>query len=165
MAMIGRDVTGDAASGPRWLGRSLLSLDATLSRHPSGMQDRWHARLVLLMPAIIGALALLFLLSGITSLMQVDALATQLDGTAAAGTTGRWLGIAGGVADLLLGGAILLRRWARPAALGMAGLTIAYLLMGSLLRPDMWIDPLAPLAKAVVACVLALVAFALLEER
>ncbi|MFC3439955.1 SDR family oxidoreductase [Sphingobium rhizovicinum] len=165
MAMIARNVRGDATGGEQLLGRPLLTLNQILSRHPAGLQDRWQARLVLLTPFIIGALALLFLLSGVTSLMQIDKVAAQLNGTIVAGGTARWLGIGGALADILLGALLLIRRWARSAAIGMAGLTIGYLLMGSWLRPDMWIDPLAPLAKAGTALMLALVAHALLEER
>ncbi|WP_311269427.1 SDR family oxidoreductase [Sphingobium sp. WCS2017Hpa-17] len=165
MAMIARDVRGDPAGGEALLGRPLLTLGQMLARNPAGLQDRWQARLVLLMPFILAALALLFLLSGFTSLMQVDRVAAELDGTVVAGLPARLLGVAGALADIALGSAILVRRWARGAALGMAGLTIGYLLMGSWLRPDMWSDPLAPLAKAGTALMLALVAHALLEER
>lgn len=165
MAMIARDVRGDPAGGEELLGRPLLTLGQMLARHPAGLQDRWQARLVLLMPGILATLALLFLLSGFTSLIQIDRVAAELDGTALAGVPARLLGVAGALADLALGIAILVRRWARGAALGMAGLTIGYLLMGSWLRPDMWSDPLAPLAKAGTALMLTLVAHALLEER
>ena len=47
----------------------------------------------------------------------------------------------------------------------MAGLTAAYLVMGSWVRPDMGVEPLAPLAKALVVMVAALIAHILLEER
>lgn len=165
MAMIARDVRGDFRQGERLLGRPLLSLDAMLLRHPAGLQDRWQARMTLLLPLLIGALSLLFLLSGVTSLTDIDAVAAQLDGTAMAGDGARLLAAGGAVADVGLGLALLVRRWARGAALGMAGLTLAYLAMGSWLRPDMWVDPLAPLAKALVVMVAALVTHILLEER
>jgi uncharacterized membrane protein len=45
---------------------------------------------------------------------------------------------------LLLGGAILVRAWARPAALGMAVVSAAYLIGGNLVTPSLWLDPLAP---------------------
>jgi hypothetical protein len=47
----------------------------------------------------------------------------------------------------------------------MVAVTLAYLVAGSIVRPDLWLDPLAPLMKAVPALVLALVAAALLDKR
>jgi hypothetical protein len=67
--------------------------------------------------------------------------------------------------DLLLGGAILIRRWARVAALLMAAMSIAYLIGGSLATPGLWLDPLAPLLKILPALGLALTAAALLDRR
>lgn len=165
MTMVARDVRGDPEGGELLLGRPLLSLGATLARHPAGTQDRWQARLTLLLPMLITALSLLFLLSGIASLANIDAVAAQLDGTAAAGGGARLLAIGGAVADAGLGLAIMVRRRARAAAMGMAALSGAYLIMGSVLRPDMWADPLAPLAKALVVLAAALATHVLLDER
>ena len=165
MAMVGRGVTGDPAGGEALLERPCLSLDETLAANPSGLQDRWQARLVLLLPLIIGALALLWLSSGIVSLARMDAVTAQLAGTAVPPRLAWLLGAGGGVIDIILGFAILFRRWARPAALGMVAVTLAYLVAGSLFRPDLWLDPLAPLMKAVPALVLALIAAALLDKR
>jgi uncharacterized membrane protein YhaH (DUF805 family) len=119
---------------------------------------------MLLMPCLVAALSLLFLLSGLVGLARLDTVAGELQGTPVAGVA-MALSIAGSVADLLLGAAILVRRWAQRAVLGMAGLTAAYLVMGSWVRPDMWVDPLAPLAKALVVMIAALITHILLEER
>lgn len=165
MAMVARDVVGAADAGEQLLGRPLLNLDEMLRLQPAGMQDRIQARLYLMMPAIVGALSLLFVLSGAASLGQMHRVVAELEGTPAAGGTALLLGMTGSVADILLGLAILVRSWARRAALGMAGLTSAYIIAGSWLRPDMWLDPLAPLAKAIAVVALALVAGLALEER
>lgn len=165
MAMVGRGVTADPASGETLLERPYSSLDETLAAFPSGLQDRWQARLVLLLPLILGSLALLWLSSGIIGLARMDAVTAQLAGTSLSPRIAWLLGVGGGVIDIALGFAILFRRWARSAALGMVAVTLAYLLAGSVLRPDLWLDPLAPLMKAVPALVLALVAAALLDKR
>lgn len=165
MSMIARDVRGDPQGAEALLGRPLLDLDQTLSLYPAGLQDRWQARLVLLLPLIIGVLALLFFTSGLIGLVRLEDVTAQLHSTPVAGTVARWLGITGSFADLALGLAILVRRHARAATFGMALLTLVYVIMGSWLRPDMWIDPLAPLTKAAAVMVLALVAHALLEDR
>ena len=165
MAMVARGVTADPATAETLLERPLSSLEQTLAANPAGLQDRWQARLVLLLPLIIGSLALLWLSSGIIGLARMDAVTAQLAGTAVPPRLAWLLGVAGGVTDIVLGFAILFRRWARPAALGMVAVTLAYLLAGSIVRPDLWLDPLAPLMKAVPALVLTLVAAALLDKR
>lgn len=165
LAMVARDVVGAADAGEQLLGRPLLNLDEMLRREPAGMQDRIQARLYLMIPTIVGALSLLFVLSGGASLGQMHRVVAELEGTPAAGEAALLLGMTGGVADILLGLAILVRSWARRAALGMAALASAYVVTGSWLRPDMWLDPLAPLAKALAVMMLALVAWLALEER
>jgi len=57
------------------------------------------------------------------------------------------------------------RRWLPLAARGMIGLTLIYLLGGTVLAPGLWADPLGPLVKAIAVMVLALVALAIAEER
>lgn len=165
MAMTARGVTADPASGETLLERPLSSLDETLASFPSGLQDRWQARLFLLLPPILCSLALLWLTSGIIGLARMDAVTAQLAGTGVPTRLAWLLGIGGGAIDIILGLAILVRRWARPAALGMVAVTLVYLLMGSILRPDLWLEPLAPLMKAVPALVLALVTAAVLDKR
>jgi len=42
---------------------------------------------------------------------------------------------------------------------------VVYLFGGTLLLPGLWVDPLAPFAKALPATLLALVAYWLVEKR
>ena len=57
------------------------------------------------------------------------------------------------------------RRSAQVALLGMVAVSAAYLLGGTLLRPDLWADPLGPFVKILPGAVLALAALAILDER
>jgi hypothetical protein len=43
--------------------------------------------------------------------------------------------------------------------------TAGYLIGASLVRPDLWLDPLGPLVKSIPAAFLALAALATLDER
>jgi hypothetical protein len=43
--------------------------------------------------------------------------------------------------------------------------SLLYLLLGTALRPGLWLDPLGPLAKVLPVLVLHLVALAILDER
>ena len=70
-----------------------------------------------------------------------------------------------GAMHLGLGGAILYRSWARSACWGMVAVTLFYLAVGTIFRPDLWTDPLGPLLKTLPALMLAVTAAVLLEER
>lgn len=67
--------------------------------------------------------------------------------------------------DLLLGTLVLFRRWVKVACLGMVAVTLGYLAAGTLLAPDLWMDPLGPFVKTLPAAVLALVPLALTGNR
>ena len=73
--------------------------------------------------------------------------------------------LAGSVADIAAGAAILVRPIARIALLGMIAITLVYLGAATALTPDLWLDPLGAMVKAVPALCLALVALAVVDER
>jgi hypothetical protein len=139
----------------------LAALDKILTAHPAGTQDRIAARLFLLLPGIILALAALWIGSGLVGLLETPRAAALIGG----GASARALVRVCAAIDLLLGCAILVRRWARGAAVAMAVVSAAYLLGGTIATTALWADPLAPLLKIVPALVLALVAVALLDRR
>ena len=129
------------------------------------MQERWFARLYLLLPVSIGILSLFWVLSGVLGLVRFEAAAAVLTGRG----VGNWiagLAVAGGAAvDIALGLAILWRPWARHACLAMVGVSLAYLLAGTALAPDLWADPLGPLLKILPGIGLALTAHVLAGDR
>ena len=159
------DVLGDPRPAGAALGRELSSLAETLATLSATAQDRVQARLFLLLPLIVASLAILWLGSGLLGLVRTDAAAAVLRGHG----IGEWLALlfvrVGSVADLVLGAAILVRRTARPAALGMAALTLVYAAGACIFRPDLWLDPLGPMLKTLPVLILALVAWAALEDR
>ena len=125
------------------------------------LQDRLAARLFLLQPLIILSLAALWIGSGIVGLIRTADAAALLGGSDGAAMLVR----ACSILDLILGSAILVRAWARRATLGMAIVSLLYLVAGAVLTPALWLDPLAPLLKILPALMLALVAAAILERR
>jgi len=148
-------VADDTSDAPR------ASLARILAANPAGLQDRLAARLFLLQPLIILSLAALWIGSGIVGLIRTADAAALLGGSDSAATLVR----ACSILDLMLGGAILVRAWARRAALGMAIVSLLYLIASAVLTPALWLDPLAPLLKILPALMLALVAAAILERR
>ena len=139
----------------------LSSLKQTLARLPSTVQERWFARLYLLLPFIVAVLSAFWIVSGVIALGRIDAAAAQ---SGLAGGTARWAVAVGALIDICLGATILFRPWARAASLGMVVVGLGYLVIGSVTRPDLWVDPLGPWLKVLPATMLALVAAALLDS-
>lgn len=152
---------GDAAV----LGLELRSLDRLLSGRPSSVQDRRHARIYFLGPAILAGLSLFWLISGLVGF------ASQAQATAVLTTVGwspelaRGFVLGGAATDVVLAALVIVRRTSRWALVGMIAVTLAYLAGATFWRPDLWLDPLGPLVKTLPAALLALCALALQEER
>ena len=158
-------IVGDPAPWRAETRAGLSSLDETLRRLPSTVQERWFARLYLLKPTVIVALSAFWIVSGLIALAAPETAAAVLTSRGIDHTSAYAAVIGGAIADIALGAAILVRRWLVTAALGMIGLTLGYLAAGTLLAPDLWADPLGPLVKTVPALILALVAIAMTEDR
>lgn len=158
-------VRARAADGPRLLGVTPRSLAQILEAWPSGVQERWFARLYLAKPLILGALAAFWVASGIIGLVRHDAAAQVLVRAGFGAAPAQALAVGGAIVDLILGALICVRRTAPAALVGALVVTTAYLVGASLWRPDLWADPLGPLVKTLPAAILAAVALALMDER
>jgi hypothetical protein len=73
--------------------------------------------------------------------------------------------IAGALADIAVGTLMVWRPTSRLGLQGAIALSAFYLIAGSVLRPDLWNEPLGPLLKILPILVLHLVAMAILDER
>jgi hypothetical protein len=159
---------GGAAATPspsRIPERAAASLAQTLATNPAGVQDLWFARLYLIKPLIFGILSLFWFASGAIALLRFDQATALLADAIGSRPSASALTVATSLADLLLGVAVVFRRFARPALIGMVLLSLAYLLAASILAPELWLDPLGPLVKVLPATMLALVGLAILDER
>lgn len=155
---------GVVSTRPIPSGLDLTDAATTLANHPSGVQDIWFARLYLMKPVVILTLALFWLLSGAIPLFGLNA-ATMHFLPFLAPSAAMALTIATCLADILLGLAVLFRPFARTAMVGMIAVSLAYLAGGTLLEPQLWLDPLGPLVKVLPSIVLTFVALAILDER
>jgi uncharacterized protein YbjT (DUF2867 family) len=142
----------------------LADAAAFLAANPAGAQDLWFARLYLMKSPIIVGLSLFWLASGLVPVWNIapaiahfEAFLTPALAFAAV--------VATCLADILLGLAVLFRRHARKAMIGMITLSLAYLAAATIAEPDLWLDPIGPLVKVVPSILLTLVGLAILDER
>lgn len=162
---ITRGATGDPGQWTAVTGIMPQSLEAALSANPAAVQDRWFAGLYFLKPAIFVVLPLFWILTGVISLTTGWESGIQLlTGTAMSALAAPAV-VAGALADIVIGALIAMRRTARFWLWGALGLCLFYLIAGSILRPDLWNEPLGPLLKILPIFLLHLVALAILEER
>src|SRR5262249_9760006 len=75
------------------------------------------------------------------------------------------LAIAMAVVGVGIGVAIAIRRTARAALLAALGLTILYIVLGTIMAPEVWLDQRGLLMREVPLLALTLVALAILDER
>lgn len=153
-------VVGDAAPSQAF-GRDNCFASA-LRKRPATRQDRLFPRMQLLLPLVVLGLSAFWIVSGAIGLAQTGEAASLLPGI---GARAEAVVIAGGIADIALGLALLWRPWARLAAFGMVALTAIYVIAGTWLAPQLWMDPLGPLVKPIPGAILALVCATMLEER
>jgi hypothetical protein len=158
-------VAGRAADAPDMLGFTPRNLGQILAARPAGVQECWYAGLYFLKPFSLAVLAGFWIVSGAVGLASADAAAEVLTRAGLSQPLAMSFVIAGAAADLTLGLLACFRKTARAALPGLVAVTGAYLAGASLLRPDLWSDPLGPLVKTLPAAVLALIALAMLEDR
>ena len=160
-----RGATGDPGPWTRLTGVQPQSLGEALAARPASVQERWFARLFLVKPLAIGTFAMFWLVTGILSLGPGWARAVaMMQATAGA----RWAEPAvqsGALLDIAIGLALLFRRTAKAALLAALATTLLYLLLGTLLAPGLWLDPLGPLMKLLPILVFNLFCLAILDDR
>ena len=129
------------------------------------MQEKWFANLYFLKPAIFTVLPFFWIMTGIVSLTTGYRSGVELMLSTGAGALSGPAVAAGAVADMIMGVLIARRPSARLGLWGAIALSGFYLVAGSVLRPDLWNEPLGPLMKILPILTLHLVALAILEER
>ncbi len=153
----------------RWIAATGIApkdLDAILNQRPATLQDRWFSRLYFLKPAAITCLAAFWIVSGLVAVGPgwSDAQAVL----AKAGVTSSvamLITCAGAIVDIVLGIGVAIRSSARMALIGMLVVSGLYLLLGTILTPALWLDPLGRLVKIVPVLLLIVFALAVIEER
>lgn len=141
------------------------TLSQTLASMPATSEDRLSARMALLMPLILGVLCIFWLASGVIGMLRFTQAASVLGDAGWPNALAIASVIFWAVVDIVLGLAVLVRRYAPHACLAMIAVSLIYLVSATLFVPHLWIDPLGPLVKVLPSIALALVARVLLEQR
>lgn len=118
-----------------------------------------------ILPLVLAALAVFWIGTGVVALVSLLQAAEQL-GLAGLGPAASRAAVEVFAALAIgLGLLVCIRRTRRWALRGMALASLAYILAGTLWRRDLWLDPLGPLLKMLLAAALALAALAMLEGQ
>ena len=141
-------------------------LSDVLATYPSQTQDRWHAQLYFLAPALRGCVAILWLLSAwvgwSASAEQIHGL---LDGTALQSTHMVTWARAAAALDVVLG-VWLLSGWRLRLLIGLMGASVlVYTLAFGIFAPALWRDLLGGLAKNLVVLPALAVLWVLADRR
>lgn len=160
---------GNAADGAAFaqaVGFRPRSLDNMMRDRAAGVQDRWHARLFFLAPAIRWGLALLWLVSALLGLFS--ARAQTLEVLAAIGApeaAALPLRIGTALLDLGIAALVVGDSRARLATVAQLVTVAGYTLALTLALPALWADPLGPLLKNLPILLLILVHGAIADRR
>jgi hypothetical protein len=164
-AEIVRGAVGDHRAWTEATGIRPQSLEAALAANPASVQERWFARLYLLKPVAIGIFALFWLMTGFVSLGPGWGHAVDVMEMTAAARLAAPAVIGGALVDLVVGALILWRPTARLGLIAALLVSLAYLLLGTLLLPALWADSLGPMMKVWPILALNLLCLAILDER
>lgn len=161
-----RGAVGDNRTWRDVTGINPQSIVHTLDADPASVQERWFANLYLLKPVVFGVFALFWIATGLVSLGP--GWDYGMDIMREGGVTGQTAALAilaGATADIAIGLAMVFRRTTRLALWAALLLSLTYAVIGTILVPRLWLDPLGPMLKIWPIIALNLVALAILEDR
>lgn len=166
LAQLDTGIVGDPSAWTGATGVEPRSLDAILAERPASVQDRWFARLYWLKPVAIVALATFWIVTGVIALGPGRAAA--MESLTQAGFAPVFARVAldlGSLVDIAAGLALCVRRLARRALQLILLVSGAYLIIGTVTAPALWLDPLGPYSKIIPVLVATAFTLAILDER
>jgi uncharacterized protein YbjT (DUF2867 family) len=163
---IRRGAVGDPAPWQSVTGIKPRDIGQALASEPASVQERWFAQLYLLKALVFAVFGAFWLATGVISLGPGWDYGMGL--LREGGLEERFAAvtiIAGALADIAIGCAILYRPTSRYGLYAALAISLTYALIGTILVPRLWADPLGPMLKIWPVIVLNLVALAILEDR
>lgn len=160
---------GNAADGEAFaqaVGFRPRSLDTMMRDRAAGVQDRWHARLFFLAPAIRWGLALLWLVSALLGLFAARPQTLEVLAAIGAPEAAAFpLQLVTALLDLAIAALVIRDSRARIATVAQIMVVAGYTLGLTLALPALWVDPLGPLLKNLPILLLILVHGAIGDRR
>jgi hypothetical protein len=160
-----RGAVGDPTSWKELTGIEPESLKDALTREPASVQERWFARLYFLKPLIFFVFALFWIVTGIVALGPGWEIGMKLLREGGIPEIAPLAITAGALADIAIGACIAYRPTARSGLWAALCLSLAYVVIGTILVPGLWADPLGPMLKIWPVLALNLVALAIFDDR
>ena len=161
-----RGATGDPEPWRQATGITPRDLEAALASEPASVQERWFARLYALKPLVFGVFGAFWIVTGIISLGPGWDIGMSYVREGGLGETFAALTVvAGALADIVIGLAILWRPASRYGLWAALIISLTYVVIGTILVPRLWADPLGPMLKIWPVLMLNLVAMAIREDR
>lgn len=161
-----RGATGNPEPWRKATGIEPRDIEVALGGEPASVQERWFARLYALKPLIFAVFGLFWIATGIISLGPGWEIGMSyvreggLDENLAVLSV-----VAGALADIVIGLAILWRPTSRYGLWAAFIISFVYVVIGTMLVPRLWADPLGPMLKIWPVLMLNLVALAIREDR
>jgi hypothetical protein len=144
-----RGAMGDPSPLTQLTGITPHNVEHLLNREPASVQERWFARLYLLKPLIFGVFALFWIVTGLISVGPGRERGIELVMEGGTSETVALLAtLSGGLADIVIGIAIAFRRTARLGLLAALGISVVYLILGTILVPICGSIHSAPCSKS-----------------
>jgi uncharacterized protein YbjT (DUF2867 family) len=163
---VARGGIGDPAPLTALTGIVPRDLETMLAREPASVQERWFSRLYLLKAPAIAIFALFWVATGIISLgpgFERGVGLVMEGGTSQAVAV--LATVSGALADIAIGVAIAFRRTHRLGLLAALIISITYAIIGSVLVPRLWFDPLGPMLKIAPIIMFNLMLIAIQDDR
>lgn len=160
-----RGAIGDPGEWARVTGIEATSLDRALKNRPATVQDRWFAGLYPIKPLIFVVLPLFWIATAVISLTIGWDIGVELMRAGGAGLLSEPSVVAGALADFAVGAMIAWRKSARAGLWAAIALSLFYAIAGTVVRPDLWAEPLGPFLKIFPIILLHMVALAILRDR
>jgi uncharacterized protein YbjT (DUF2867 family) len=157
---------GDGAAFARMIGFQPRSLQAALDARPAQVQDRWHARLFFLAPAVRATLVLLWVASALLGGWYGGAEAAHfVDALHLPPELAVPLQKGSSLLDLAVAALVLFDQRGRRATIAQLSVILGYTAALGIALPTLWFDPLGPLIKNLPILMLVLVHRVIADQR
>lgn len=148
------------------IGFTPVGFTQQLQNMVSGVQDRWHARLVLLRPLLRWSIALVWLYTGIISIITANQFGIPLLIQAGFSLAfAKPLLYSGALIDFILGLMTLFNYRLRLALIFQCIIMLVYTVIISALLPMFWLHPFGPVLKNIPMFVATLIMLSLESDR